>query len=72
MKASLEKELSALSLEEKNEVFTFLMPFVTPANDDSISPELMAELDARIREDDSNPEAALTFEDFKLRWAHRK
>ncbi len=72
MKAALENELSALSLEEKNEVFTYLMPFVTPADDDSISSELMAELEARIREDDLNPEAAMTFEDFKHRWSHRK
>lgn len=71
MKAALEKELSALSLEEMNEVFTFLMPFVTPEDGDSISPELMVELESRIRGDELNPEAAMTFEDFKHRWSHR-
>lgn len=72
MKAALEKELSALSLEEKNEVFTYLMPFVTPADDDSISPELRTELDRRLEEDDRNPEAAMSLEEFKNRWTHRK
>ncbi len=72
MKAALEKELSALSLEEKNEVFTYLMPFVTPEDGDSISPELMEELESRIREDDLNPQAAMALEDFKNRWSHRK
>ena len=73
MKAELAKELIELSLEEKNEVFTFLMPYVTPPQeDDEISPELMAELERRIAEDDLNPDAAISLEEFKLRWAHRK
>ena len=71
MKAALEKELAALSLEEMNEVFTFLMPFVTPDDGDSIAPELMVELESRIREDELNPEAAMTFENFEHRWSHR-
>ena len=71
MKAALEKELSALTLEEKHEVFSYLAPFVTP-DDDSISDELMAELNRRIEEDNRNPEAAISFDEFKSRWAHRK
>lgn len=72
MKAALEKELSALSLEEKNEVFNYLMHFVTPAEEDPISHELMAELDKRLEDDDRNPDAAMTLEAFKKRWSHRK
>jgi hypothetical protein len=72
MKAALEKELSALTLEEKNEVFTYLVPFVTPVDDFSISPGLMTELNRRIEEDDKFPETAISFEQFKSHWSHRK
>jgi hypothetical protein len=73
MKAELERELAALSLEEKNEAYTFLMPFVKPSEGgDEISPELLAELERRIQEDDQSPEAAMSLENFKLRWVHRK
>ncbi len=71
MKAALEKELSALTLEEKNEVMTFLMPFVTPPENEEVSLELLEVLDRRLEEDDSNPQAAMTLDEFKGRWAHR-
>ena len=69
MKAELEKELSALSLEEKNEVFTFLMPFVTP-NFEDVPTELVQELEARLEADKKNPDAAISLEQFNKRWAH--
>ncbi len=72
MKASLEKELSALSLEEKVEAYTYLAPFVTPPENEDISPELLEMLDRRLEEDERNPEAAMSLEEFKNRWAHRK
>jgi len=71
MKAELEKELSALSLEEKNEVFTFLMPLVTPDfEEEADSTELIEELERRLDSDKKNPEAAISFEEFNERWAH--
>jgi len=70
MKAELEKELSALSLEEKNEVFTFLMPFVTPDGNPEEATELMQELERRLEADKKNPGAAISLEEFNKRWAH--
>lgn len=72
MNAELEKKLSGLSLEEKSEVVSYLMPLVTPPESDEISPELMKELKRRMLEDDLNPQAAMSLENFKLRWAHRQ
>ena len=66
MKASLEKELSALSLEEKNEVFAYLMPFVTPDEEsEEISPELMAELEKRLAAHRADPAGSMTLEEFE-------
>ena len=67
MKAALEKELSALTLEEMNEVFTYLAPFVTPVDDDAVSNELMAELEQRLVSHRSDPTGSITFEQFKNR-----
>lgn len=72
MKAALEKELSALTLEEKNEVFTYLVPFIMPVDDFIISPELMTELNRRIEEDDKFPETAISLDQFRSHWSHRK
>ena len=68
MKADLEKELLALSLEEKIEVLVFLIPFVTSDPKDEIPPELIADLEHRIAADNENPDAAISFEEFKRRW----
>jgi len=70
MKAELKKELSALSLEEKSEVFTFLMPFVTLDGDLDGSTELVDELERRLKADKLNPGNAVSFQDFNKRWAH--
>ena len=67
MKAALEKELSALSLEEKNEVVTYLMPFVTPPEGDEISPELLEMLELRLKEHRADPTGSITLEQFKNR-----
>ena len=73
MKAELEKELSSLSLEEKHEVLCYLMPLVAPeAGEGGISIGLTDDLDARVREDELQPDAAISLDEFKLRWAHRK
>ena len=67
MKAALEKELSALSLEEKNEVVSYLMPFVTPPESDDISPELLELLEQRLKQHRSDPTGCITLEQFKNR-----
>ncbi len=71
MKAELEKQLSALSTDEKNEIFAYLMPFVTEDRDEETeSPELIAELERRLAADKANPEAAISLEEFNQRWKH--
>ncbi len=68
MKTELEHQLTGLSLEEKSEVVSFLMPFVSPAEDnEGISPELMAELDRRLEAHRADPSGAITLEQFKKR-----
>jgi putative addiction module component (TIGR02574 family) len=67
MNATLKKELAALSHEEKAEVIDFLLPQIAGAEDE-ISPELMAELERRIEEDEANPEGRITLEDFRRRY----
>lgn len=68
MKAELEKQLTGLSLEEKSEVVSFLMPFVTPTDDeDEVSPELMAELERRLEAHRADPSGSITLEEFKKR-----
>lgn len=67
MKAALEKELSALSLEEKNEVVTFLMPFVTPTDSEGISSEILEILENRLQEHRADPTGSITLEQFKNR-----
>lgn len=72
MNATLQKELAALSREEKAEIIDFLLPAVVGADDDEISPELMAELERRIDEDEANPEGGLSLEQFRQRFIERK
>jgi hypothetical protein len=67
MKAALEKELSALTLEEKNEVLNYLAPYAIPDEDDSISNELMEELNKRLVSHRSDPTGSITLEQFKNR-----
>ena len=69
MKAELEKKLSELSLEEMNEVFNFLMPFVSLDSQEKQT-ELTEELERRLEADKKNPEAAIRFEEFNKQWAH--
>ncbi len=54
MNATLEKELSALSVEEKAEVIDLLLPAVV-GRDDDIPAHLLAELERRADEFEKNP-----------------
>ena len=65
MNASLQKELAALSREEKAEIIDFLIPAVAGSEDDDISPELMAELERRIAEHEADPSGAITLEEWR-------
>lgn len=71
MNATLKKELTALSVEEKAEVIDFLLPAVVGAGDD-ISPDLLSELERRADECDRNPSAGLSLEEFEQKWLGRK
>jgi putative addiction module component (TIGR02574 family) len=65
MNATLQKELAALSREEKAEVIDFLLPAVVASDDEEISPELMAELERRIAEHEADPSGAITLEEWR-------
>ena len=68
MKVELEHQLTRLSLEEKSEVVSFLMPFVSQDfEEDEISPELLSELDRRLEAHRANPTGSITLEQFKER-----
>ncbi len=54
MNATLEKELSALSVEEKAEVIDLLLPAVV-GRDDDIPPRLLGELERRADEFEKSP-----------------
>lgn len=71
MKAELEKQLTGLSLQEKNEVVNFLMPFVTPEFEgEANSADLVEELEKRLEADKKNPGVAISLDEFNKRWAH--
>ena len=72
MNATLQKELAALSREEKAEVIDFLLPDVVGAEDEEISPELLAELERRIDEDEANPGRSITLEEWRKRFIDRQ
>lgn len=72
MNATLEKELSALTPEEKAEVIDFLLPDVVAHDDEEISPELLAELERRCNEYDANPTGGMTLEEFDRKWFGKK
>jgi hypothetical protein len=72
MNATLEKELAALTPEEKAEVIDFLLPDVTGGNDDAIPAELLAELERRDDEYEANPTGAMTLREFDRKWFGRK
>ena len=68
MKAELEIALTALTIEEKTEVYTFLSPFVTPpSRDEDVSPDLLVELEKRLVLHRADPSGAVTLEQFKRR-----
>ena len=68
MNATLEKELAALSPEEKAEVIDFLLPAVVGDENDEIPAELLAELERRDDAYESNPTGALTLREFDRKW----
>ena len=72
MNATLEKELNALSPEEKAEVIDFLLPDVVGNDNDEISAELLAELERRDDAYEANPAGAQTLREFDRKWFGKK
>lgn len=68
MNAALEKELAALSPEEKAEVVDLLLPAVVGRESAEIPAELLAELERRADQYDSNPTGAMTLREFDQKW----
>ncbi len=67
MKAALERELSALSFEEKAEVYTYLASFVIPPEPENMAPELLAELEQRLAAHRLDSTGSITLEQFRNR-----
>lgn len=65
MNATLQKELAALSREEKAEIIDFLIPAVAGPEEEDISPELAAELERRIAEHETDPSGAISLEEWR-------
>jgi hypothetical protein len=64
MKASLEKELAALTPTQKAEVIDFLLPeFIGSAQDD-IPSDVLTELERRDDKYETDPSGALTLREF--------
>lgn len=72
MNATLEKELTALSRDEKAEVIDFLLPDVIAQDDESIPAELLAELERRCDAYDANPTGEMTLKEFDQKWFGKK
>jgi hypothetical protein len=72
MNATLEKELAALSPEEKAEVIDFLLPEVIRQDDEGIPAELLTELERRCDEYDANPTGEMTLKEFDQKWFGKK
>ena len=72
MNATLEKELTALSPEEKAEVIDFLLPEVVGNDNDEISADLLAELERRDDAYEANPTGAMTLREFDQKWFGKK
>lgn len=72
MNAILEKELAALSPQEKAEVIDFLLPDVVGNDNDEIGAELLAELERRDDAFEADPTGTLTLRDFDGKWFGKK
>lgn len=72
MNAILEKELAALSPQEKAEVIDFLLPDVVGSDSDEIEAELLAELERRDDAYEANPAGGLTLREFDGKWFGKK
>ncbi len=59
--AEILEEISKLTPEEREEIRMKLVEF----EDDTLSPEQWAIVDARIAEHEANPQSAIPWEDFK-------
>ena len=71
MNATLEKELSGLTLQEKAEVVDFLLPEVI-GHDDGIPAELLAEMERRDAAYEADPSSGSTLEEFEKQLFKRK
>ena len=72
MKTNLEKELTGLSQKEKAEVVDFLLPDVVGSDNDEIPVDLLAELERRDAEYETNPSGAMTLKEFDKKWFGQK
>ena len=72
MNVTLEKELAALSPQEKAEVIDFLLPDVVGRDNDEIPTELLAELERRDAAYEANPTGAMNLREFDQKWFGKK
>ncbi len=72
MNATLEKELAALSVEEKAEVIDRLLPDVVGRDEDGVPAHFLAELERRAEEFEKNPTTGMTLDQFDQKWFGRK
>ena len=71
MNAILEKELAALSPQDKAEVIDFLLPAVV-GHDDEIPADVLTELERRDDAYEANPTGAMTLCEFDRKWFGQK
>lgn len=72
MKATLEKNLVGLTLEEKAEVIDFLLPDVVGNDNEEMPAGLLAELERRDDAYEANPTGAMTLREFDRKWFGKK
>ena len=72
MNATLEKEIATLKPDEKRQLIDELWQQLEPVDDDSISPELLKELERRADAYDANPVGGMTLEQFEEKFIGQK
>jgi hypothetical protein len=72
MNETLERELKALSAEEKAEVIDLLLPDVVGNDNDDIAAELLTELERRDDAYEADPAKSMTLHEFDQKWFGKK